>query len=139
MNPLSYVTDEKIVMTDWELQDFAVQITKDYIVEQLGGDLMSSNSDPDVNPSIWFEGKDGPEWVVVRAVRYPAKAAALPDNLSDIAKSCSRLSEKGHFASFQVANAESSAEYDDADNFLPLWRGHKLQAVFDGLVPAVTH
>ena len=100
---------------------------------------MSTNSDPEVNPSIWFVGKDGPEWVVVRAVRYPTNPAALPDNLSDIAKNCARLSEKGHFASFQVANAESFTEHDDEDDIFPLWRGHKLRAFFDGLVPALTH
>jgi hypothetical protein len=139
MDPLSCVTDEKTIMTDWELQDFAVQITRDYIVEELGGDLMSTNSNPEVDPSIWFAGNEGPEWVVVRAVRYPANPAALPYNLSDIAKNCARLSDKGHFASLEVANAENSFEHNDVDNTLPLWRGHKLLVAFDGLVPAMTH
>ena len=93
-------------MIDWEVQDFAVQVVRDYIVGKLGRGLMSSQGNPEVDPSIWFVGEDGPEWVVVRAVKYPEKEAALPKNIADIAADCARLSTIGHFASVSVANSK---------------------------------
>jgi len=71
VNPLDWVTDEKLEMTEWELQDFAVQIVRDHIRDKLGFEIMSTNSNPDVDPSIWFVGESGgPEWVVVRHACY---------------------------------------------------------------------
>ena len=37
-----------------------------------------------VNPSTWFVGDAGPEWVIVRAVRYPETEAYYPPNMADI-------------------------------------------------------
>jgi|TARA_B100000315_G_C14100982_1_gene373722 hypothetical protein len=68
VNPVAFISGEKIEMTDWELHDFAVQVVRNYIVESLNRKLMSSQGDPQVNPSMWFVGEEGPEWVVVRAV-----------------------------------------------------------------------
>ncbi|MGB5213039.1 MAG: hypothetical protein WBN88_05245, partial [Anderseniella sp.] len=70
VDPAVLVSDELIEMTDWELQDFAVQVVRDGLVND-GRKLMSAQGNPSVDPSIWFVGDDGPEWVVVRAGRYP--------------------------------------------------------------------
>ncbi len=70
-------------MTDWEPQDFAVQV----VCEQISNDrheLMSGNGNPCVKPSIWFAGGFGPEWVVARDVRYPEVEASLAQNLDAI-------------------------------------------------------
>jgi hypothetical protein len=62
INPVAFVSDQKIEMTDWELQDFAVQVVRSDL-EKNGRKLMSWQSNPNVDPSIWFVGDNGPEWV----------------------------------------------------------------------------
>ncbi len=136
VNPVALISDEKNEMTEWEIHDFAVQVVRNHIVENLNRNLMSSQGDPQVNPSMWFVGEEGPEWVVVRAVQYPEKEAALPKNIADIAAYCARLSDVGHFASVAVTN--SNYPFDSWGKIppLPLWRGHAMHVRFEGLLPA---
>jgi hypothetical protein len=135
LDPAHLVTAEHIEMTDWELQDFAVQVVKDHLAG-LGRNLMSWQGNPAVNPSIWFVGDDGPEWVVVRAARYPMRSADPPANLDEIAAACAFLGRRGHFASVSAANANDAFDPDARpDEVLPLWRGHGLFVSFHGLTP----
>lgn len=133
INPLTLVTAEKIEMTAWELHDFAVQVVKGQL-EKEGHELMSSQGNPGVDPAIWFVGDSKrPEWVVVRAERYPARDAQRPDNWNSIAKSCAKLSNIGHFASVAFVSVDQT--FDTAsDNPVPLWRGHGVHVSYRGLV-----
>ena len=136
INPIALKSDEKMEMTDWELHDFSVQVVRDYIAEKLGRQMMSSQGNPNVDPAIWFVGDNGPEWVVVRAVKFPEKEAMVPSNLPAIAASCARMSTVGHFASVAVASAEDPFNPSVDVPPLPLWRGHEMFIRFEGLVPA---
>jgi hypothetical protein len=133
LDPIAHVSDERIEMTDWELQDFAVQVVRDHL-EKAGRKLMSWQGNPAVDPSIWFVGDNGPEWVVVRAVRSPKTRADLPANWQRIAARCAeRGSGKvGHFASVSVANADDAVD-PIAKPPKPLWRGHEMLVWFEGL------
>lgn len=133
INPLTLVTDEKIEMTAWELHDFAVQIVKGQL-DKAGYEVMSSQGNPGVDPTIWFVGESRkPEWVVVRAVRYPALDAKRPDNWSSIVQGCAKLSNIGHFASVAFASVDQT--FDTAsDDLVPLWRGHGVHVNYKGLV-----
>ena len=51
VDPIAHVSDERIEMTNWELQDFAVQIVRDHL-ENTGRKLMSWQGNPAVDPSI---------------------------------------------------------------------------------------
>ena len=133
VDPVILVSDEQIEMTDWELQDFAVQIVRDHL-ERAGRKLMSWQGNPAVDPSIWFVGDNGPEWAVVRAVRYPTLMANPPVNWQKIAAGCVHLGRVGRFASVSVANANDAFNPSGAVSAMPLWRGHALQVRFDGLV-----
>lgn len=128
INPSMLVTDEPVAMTDWELLDFAVQVVRNDLKER-GCEIMSSHSDPEVDPNIWFvaDMAKGPEWVVVRAARFPQRQAERPANLDAIARSVAHMSRRGHFASVRFAPA------DDPDG--PLWRGHGAEVEFEGLEP----
>jgi len=137
LDPPSVISSEKIEMTDWELLDFAVQIVRNHIADKLGYDIMSFQSNPSLDPSIWFVGDNGPEWVTVRAVRYPKLEAAMPPNIKNIAKNCIRQGKIGHFASVSVANSEDAFDPDGNIPALPLWRGHGLFPRFEGLLPAI--
>jgi hypothetical protein len=139
IDPAALVTDEQIEMTDWEVHDLAVQIVRDHLESKLGHQLMSTNGNPDVDPSIWFVGDHGPEWVVVRAVRYPALEATLPPNIDNIAEICAGLSRVGHFGSVSVANSEDAFDPGGGIPPLPLWRGHEMTVRFEGLASAKVH
>lgn len=105
VNPVELVTDEKMEMTQWELQDFAVQVVGDQL-EKEAYQLMSWQGNPDVDPAIWFVGDSKkPEWVVVRAARYPEKDAVRPVNWNAIAAGCANMSQIGHFASVAFARS----------------------------------
>lgn len=132
IDPAALVSDERIEMTDWELQDFAVQIVRDQL-EKNGKKLMSWQGNPSVDPSIWFVGDNGPEWVVVRAVRHSQRMANPPKNWQQIAERCAHIGKTGHFASVSIANADDSFDPTGAIPATPLWRGHRMLASFDGL------
>jgi len=94
---------------------------------------MSWQSNPQVDPSVWFIGSSGgPEWVVVRAATYPARSVPRPDNWDDIAEACSQMSDTGHFASVGIVSAAQPHEVPDEEP-VPLWRGHAMQVRFKGL------
>ena len=132
--PPALISDEKIVMTDWELQDLAVQVVRDQLAKE-GRELMSWNGDPRVNPSLWFVGDEGPEWVVVRAVRYPETEACLPNSLANLQAHFDKLGHPGHFASVAVASVDDPFDPDAATNcnVVPLYRGHGMHIRYEGL------
>jgi len=128
INPSLLVTDDPVALTDWELLDFAVQVVRNDLKER-GYEIMSSHSNPQVDPNIWFvaDMDKGPEWVVVRAARFPERRAERPANLDAIARNVAHMSRRGHFASVSFAALNDTAG--------PLWRGHGAEVEFDGLEP----
>jgi hypothetical protein len=132
--PPAFISDEKILMTDWEVQDLAVQVVRDELAKE-GRELMSWNSNPGVNPSLWFVGDKGPEWVIVRAACYPAKTANLPSNNAVIDDLLNKLRYPGHFASVAVAPFDDPLDpsADRNGNVKPLFRGYGMHIEYDGL------
>jgi hypothetical protein len=121
LDPVALVSDERIEMTDWELQDFAVQVVRHHLAKD-GKKLMSWQGNPAVDPSIWFVGDSGPEWIVVRTVRYPNLAVGPPSDWPLIAERCARFGQVGHFASVSVASAADGFDPDGIVPPEPLWR-----------------
>lgn len=134
INPVAFISDEKIEMTDWELQDFAVQVVRNDI-EKSGRKLMSWQSNPNVDPSIWFVGDNGPEWVVVRAARWPERDAAVPTNIAKIAADCATTGRTGHFAVVRAANKNDPFDPQAklSGNYTPLVRGEGITVGYNGL------
>jgi len=121
IDPFSLITEEKIEMSSWEIHDMGVQVVRDYIQKQ-GFELMSWQSNPQVDPAIWFVGESkGPEYIVVRAAHH--ERPERPENWNDISMGCSRMSKIGHFASVGLISARN----------LPLWRGGGMMISFHGL------
>lgn len=133
VDPIALISDEKIEMTEWELQDFAVQVVRDQLKKD-GKEVMSCQGNPAVDPSIWFVGESGPEWIVIRAARYPTKDASRPANWQSISEQCSRVGKVGYFASVSFANADDAFDVNVAPP-KPLWRGHGMFVSFKGLSP----
>ena len=133
IDPVALITDERIEMTDWELHDFAVQVVRGELQKD-GKELMSWTGNPAVDPAIWFVGDTGPEWIVVRAARYPAPKENLPAHWKQIAEHCAKLGKEGTFLSVSVANAHDAFDPSGAVPPEPLWRGHKMFVRFEELV-----
>jgi hypothetical protein len=132
VDPSSLVTEDKVEMTDWELHDMAVQVVREYL-EKKGYQIMSWQGNPEIDPSIWFIGDSkGPEWVVVRATRYPEARAEPPENWKDIALQCANISPEGHYASVALANSEQQFDSEN-EEAVPLWRGSSMYIQFPGL------
>lgn len=132
IDPVALVTDQKIEMTPWEVQDVAVQAVQDYLQRE-GFELKSWQGNPEVDPSIWFVGKTkGPEWVVVRSAKFPANSANRPTKWAAIADGCAKLSTTGHFASVAVVSVNQPFESSE-EAPVPLWRGHGMHVRFTGL------
>jgi SPP1 family predicted phage head-tail adaptor len=132
VDPVALVSDERIEMTDWEVHDAAVQVVRDHLAGA-GKKLMSWTGATRIDPAIWFVGDSGPEWVVVRAVRYPALIASPPADWARIAECCASFGRTGHFASVSLASAEDAFDPDQIIPPEPLWRGHAMLVRFDGL------
>ena len=96
----------------------------------MGRPIMSSQSNPLADPSIWFVGNDGPEWIAVRGFRGHPSGPSRPGNLRAIAEMCAALSNRGHFAPVFMANPE---DVGNSARPASLWRGHALSVWFDGL------
>jgi hypothetical protein len=132
--PPSLITDRNIEMTDWELQDLAVQVVRDRLQRQ-GRELMSWNSNPEVNPSLWFIGDSGEEWVLVRAVRGPKVRANLPDNFPEIFAHFNELGHKGYFASVGIMSVDGLLDTSTTGfrKRNPVYRGHQMHIEYEGL------
>ena len=134
VNPVALISDERIEMTDWELQDFAVQVVRSQL-EKDGRQLMSWQGNPSVDPSIWFVGDKGPEWVVVRTARWPERDAAVPKNISEIASKCLHIGKTGHFAVVGATNSNDpfDPQAKISGNYIPLFRGDGISVGYNGL------
>ena len=134
VSPLDLVSDELIEMSDWELQDFAIQIVRDHL-EKEGSVVDSFVSDPNIDPQIWFKDNQGVlSYAVVRGARYPIKEANLPHNIQGIMDYCEQKTASGYFASVGVANANDAFDPSN-NNGMPLWRGQQFLVRFEGLIP----
>jgi hypothetical protein len=135
LNPMDYVTQELIEMSDWELQDFAIQIVCMDLKKQ-GKRVYSKQSSPNIDPAIWFEDDNGENYVVVKSARHPAEEIPLPKNINVIKQGCSHKSTSGYFATVMVANFMDpfDPEVKNNGNFLPLYRGQKLTVKYKGLI-----
>lgn len=134
VNPPDLVTDEKIVMTDWELHDFAVQVARQTLTQE-GEHIAGWNSNPELQPSIWISTEEFPQWVVVKAVRWPEEAK-LPDNIQELEKAYASKEARGNFAYVTFANAEQNVKepLKEGEKPLPIYRGDKTYISFSGLL-----
>ena len=131
VNPVALISDERIEMTDWELQDFAVQVVRSQL-EKDGRQLMSWQGNPNVDPSIWFVGDDGPEWIVVRAFRHGLIKASKPNNWEEIVTSLKNTGASGNYAEVTCASPDDVFD-PTGDNAAKLFRGQGLHVRYVGL------
>ncbi len=67
VDPKSFDMTEKIMMSDWELRNFVIQIVRDSITKDGSSKILSLTDVLGVDPQIWFEDAAGNRaWVIVR-------------------------------------------------------------------------
>jgi hypothetical protein len=132
INPVALVSDERILMSAWEIHDFGLQIVRRHLADN-NCVVTSYQNMLDLDPGVWFEKEGHLHWCMVRTVTYPETAAARPANVAIIADSCRKLSPRGYFASVTLASIDDP--FLGAQHALPLHRGHGVNARFTGLEP----
>ena len=127
IDPPSMMTAELVEMSDWELHDFSIKVVASHI-EKNGFRLMSTCSDPEINPQLWFEDIGTENFVLVRAARYPEDRPKIDDTIIDIGRRVLGNPDAGYFAPIAVANADDPFDPDAKTSgiFLPLYRGYAL-------------
>lgn len=131
INPMSLRTDEKIAMTLWEIHAMGIQVVVEYLQEQ-GLMVTSWQTDPGVDPQVWFQNPDGEiEWVVVRTVSYPEDHAPRPAHWASIADSTQKPKHSGRFASVALSSGDQNFKKSD-EPVIPLWRGQGMMVGFSG-------
>ena len=133
VNPDHLVSDERIEMSDWELLDFAVQVVRESL-EGTGERVTEWQTNPRIDPCIWFVQGERLAWVVVRAARYPSPDPDPPDYLDDFAEDMRQKDRPiGFFAPVVVANSSDSFDPINTE-VTPLWRRDSLTVRYQGLV-----
>lgn len=127
VDPVALVTEQAVVMTDWEVHHFAVGALR-HALKEHGRMVTGWHCDPRVFPTIWFSTQsEEQQWIVVRAARYP-KTPSKPRHWRSIVEQCRANSSRGHFQPV-VISCDSKAE-EMIPTLGPLLRGHPLQAFY---------
>ena len=134
IDPLALVSEELIVMSDWELHDFAISVVKNSL-EKDGKNVYSTCSDININPSLWFEEDNIHYWVVIRGLRHPLASVERPHNIEQIAKNVMGDRSNGYFALVMIANSDNPFDPNAGENgnFLSLYRGHSMKIKYAGI------
>lgn len=123
--PENLITDEKIEMSKWELNDFAIQIVRNHIQNDLKYKILSYQNIVEIDPQIWFEDNLGNKnYVVVRNTIYPKNRAEKPENINSIQITC--VGHQGYFASVALHTQEGTNPYK-------IHRGEGAYIAFSGL------
>lgn len=140
--PADITTNENIPMSEWELHNFAIQIVRNYIVQEKIGTILSFCDVLQINPQIWFDDLKGNRaWVIVRHIRRPNDAEIT--NCLGFEKTNPQIKEyDGYFAGVSFASS-ATVLYDLEGNIIPpskrftgsapLYRGDVFFVNFQGL------
>ncbi|GEM_PF-266303 len=123
--PPELASASPVEMSDWELHDFAVMCVRKHIEDDLGRQVTDYCNNPLMNPSLFFEGEKGLEWVVVRAARDEKGGQRPEDTMLTQAMLRDHGYPIGHFASIGVVSSDGPLE--------PLIRGAGMHLYFKGL------
>lgn len=144
IQPETLSTDAPVLMSEWELRNFAIQFVRGHIEEQLKGRILSFCDVLGIDPQIWFENSAGRRcWVVSRFCRTlvgTEKEAFIGLE----ATNPQLLPFDGYFAG--VSAASSAPVLHDLDGQIispsrrfdgtaPLYRGDGFYLKFSGLEP----
>jgi hypothetical protein len=128
VDPFDFGKDFDTPMSEWELQNFAIGIARNYGVVKGGFDFDSFCDIPGIDPQMWFHDKSGKRsWAIVRFQRVLNEGEA--DLFRDFVRDNPHLKPyDGYFVPVSAAMADAVVR-DRNENVVPLSRR------FDGSAP----
>lgn len=152
--PAELASNEKILLSEWELHNFAIQIVRNHITDTQNGCILSYCDVPDINPQLWFEHDNGDTcWVIVRHIADPDNFT-LSDWLGLEQSNPQIQGYDGYFAAVSFASAEPELCNTDGNTIpiserfsgetlffkahFPLYRTENFHVKFDGLQQVYT-
>ncbi|MDB3932959.1 hypothetical protein N9393_01355 [Luminiphilus sp.] len=129
IDPPTHVTPARVEITEWELQDLAV----DHVCEFLrrgGCEIQSRSSDPRIVPSIFYSRDGEQSFVGVFSARFPRTSSPQLDRLHQISE---QIGSSGSYALVTIASEFDAFDPDETNGF-PLYRGDGFLFKFDGLI-----
>ena len=122
INPHYLVTDEKIVMSDYEIHQMGIEYVRDSVLKKnLGYDIGGFIIDPDIRPSISFYKQDKHCCVLVK-VSYDPKPVVRKEDFKDVLEEMKSTypNTTVYFAGVHLCGEEQVKKKDKS---LPLYRG----------------
>ena len=132
INPHYLVTDEKIVMSDYEIHEMGNDYVRYHIItKNLGYKVSSFIIDPDIIPSIIFNKENEQCCVLVRVSYDPNPWVRQEDFKNELENMKSTYPDMTvYFAGVHLFGQEQMRQ---KDNTLPLYRGQGYYPTFRGL------
>ena len=133
IDPPSLISEELIEISEWEMQDMAVQVVRG-ILEDQGHKVESWQGSPHLNPSIWYL-KDGVRtWVIVRPCKYPEQQGKLPSEVMSLTQKFEAQGFLGECGLVSLSSLDKNLEAGSAVEKRAIFRGHMVSAQFRGLL-----
>ena len=129
IDPLTHVTPARVEITDWELQDLAVDCVCDFLKRD-GCAIQSRNPDSRIVPSLFYSRGGVQKFVGVFSARFPRTPCPQLDRLHQISE---QTGNAGSYAVVTIASEFDAFDPDDTEGF-PLHRGDDFLFKFDGLI-----
>ena len=142
LDPQSFDMTGKMVMSEWELRNFAIQIVRDSITRDGSSEILSFTDVLGVDPQVWFQDADGNRaWVIVR--HCPQITGNEWGEYAGLEKSNPQLLPyDGYFAAVSLASSEPVLHDLEGNSIplsqrftgtAPLYRGDRFHIKFEGL------
>lgn len=142
VDPGAFDMSKQIVMSEWELRNFVIQIVWNSIIQEGASEILSFTDVLGVDPQIWFQDSQGNRaWVIAR--HFSQVTGREWEEYVGLEKSNHQLMPfDGYFAAFALASSEPLL-LDVEGNLIPpsqrftgkapLYRGDGFHIKFDGL------
>jgi len=135
IEPANLVTDERVVISDWELQRCAIQAMMMHL-EKHHFTVLNTEVDPQGAPAIWFRSAEGyAHWMVVKGLRYPDRDAPLPPTWEEKVKFMAEQvpNSKGFYGIVTIASPDDTFDPRATEHRYPLYRGQQYPMKVMGL------
>ena len=129
IRPEEQALAEPLPVTSWELHDFAVQVVRETL-RRHRLEITAWNSDPEVQPAIWFKGASGLEWASVGECLGTPFQVPVPESLQEHASSLTAKGFRGWWGPVGFAPLVRKPGRLDG-----LYRGEGANVDFRGLMP----
>lgn len=123
VNPAELSGDDKVIMSEWELRNYAIK----FMIKYLAGKnfkVLSYQDTLEVDPQIWFTNEENEKcWLLVRTGNSQNEEVQKPKSLEEIKRRC--FIHDGYFAGVIIEPAD--------ENEKNICRGDYMKITFNGL------